>query len=159
MGCYEVVVVTPKMAVFEQDSLHFFFMQQFFAPVADLWKVFLMDHFVALKVKKPIAGTGGLGNIGLVGMFHATRVLIEVPNGMDDPDLIRSDILNLRKGIVVGVAVAKSDDKLVDEGQDRTNGLLYGVIQFGGIAHHRKSANGHVPVFSLSWIRSPYSAA
>jgi hypothetical protein len=111
-----------------------------------------MHDFITLEIEEPVAGTGGLGDIGLMGMFHAPGVLFEVPDGMNDTDLVRPDTPDLFQGIVIGVAIPEGDDKFVNDREDRANGLSNRVIEFGGIAHHGKSTNGHIPVFIIYWI-------
>jgi hypothetical protein len=140
------------MSVFEQDTIHIRFVKQFLTALANAGQIFLMDHFIALDVKEPVAGTGRLGDIGLVGMFHPAGELIQVPYGIDNPDLGGPDTFDLFEGMVIRIAIPQGDDKLVNKGQDRADRLLDGVVQFGGIAHHGKSANGHSPVFIIYWI-------
>jgi hypothetical protein len=120
-----------------------------------------MDDFIALEVKEPVAGAGGLGDIGLVGVFHARGGIFRGPSGTDDPDLVGADAPDLFKGLVIRVAIAQGDDKFVNEGQNRADGLLDRVIEFGGIAHHGKSANGHIPVFIVlhGSVRTRYRLA
>src|SRR5579863_8661470 len=103
MGPDIVVVIPPEMAVFEQDALYFFLAQQFLTALTDPRQIVLMDHFVTLEVEKPVAGTGGLGDIGLVCMFRAAGVLVQVPDGIENPDLVGPDAPDLFERMVIGV--------------------------------------------------------
>src|SRR5580658_5492617 len=111
-----VVVVPPEMTVFEEDALYFVLVQQFLTPAANPRQIVLMDHFVTLEVEEPVAGTGGLGDIGLVGMFHPAGEFVQIPDGMDNPDLVGPDTLDLFQRTIVRVAVTQGNDKFVNEG-------------------------------------------
>src|ERR1700743_3714662 len=93
MGGDVMVIITPKMPVFEKNTFHRRVMKQFLTTLANLGQVFFMHHLVTLNIEQPIPFTGGFGNIGLVGMFHTTGIPIEVPGSMDNTDLVRADAL------------------------------------------------------------------
>src|ERR1700722_12483291 len=113
-----------------------------------------MDHLIALQVEKPVTRTGGLCNVGLMGMLHPPGVFVQVPAGMDDPDLVRTDAFDLLIGPIIGITVPEGDDKLVHQRENGRNSLLYRVIEFGRIAYHGKSAYRHSPVFMNDIIAS-----
>lgn len=114
-----------------------------------------MHHFVALDIKKPVARTVGLGDVGLVGMFHPPGVFVQVPHRVDDPDLAGIDASDLLERFVVRIAVADRYDELVTNREDGRDRLPNGIIELGGITHHSKSADSHGPVscdFTISFL-------
>lgn len=111
-----MVVVSPEVAVFEQDPFDGGIVEQLFAALFDAGEVFFVYYFVGLDVKKPVAFAGIFGDIGLVGVFHATGELVEVPDGVNDPDLVGADAFNFFEGSIVGVAVAYGYDEFVADG-------------------------------------------
>lgn len=106
-----------------------------------------MDYFVTLDVEEPVAFAGGLGDVGLVGVFHPAGVFVEVPDGVDDANFVGIDAPDLVEGFVVGVAVSQGDDELIDNRQDGGNCLFDGVIKLGRIANHREATDCHSQIF------------
>jgi hypothetical protein len=82
-------------------------------------------------------------------MFHTPGVFFQVPDGVDDPDLIGADAFDLFEGMVVRVAVPEGYYEFVDEGEDGGDGLPDGIIELGSVAYHSKSADGHRSLFKI----------
>jgi hypothetical protein len=144
-----MIIVAPEMTVFEQDPIHGSVFEQLLAALSDPGKVFFVHHFVALDIKQPVARTGFFGDVRLMGMFHPAGVFVQVPYRMDDPDLAGVDAPDLLERFVVRIAVADGYDEFVTNGEDRQDRLPDGIIEFGGITHHSKSADSHGPVFVI----------
>jgi len=106
-----------------------------------------MHHLVTLHIEEPVPFAGFPGDVRLVGMLHTPRIFFQVPGSVDDADLVGADAADLFEGVVIRVTVPEGHDEFVDEGQDGSDGLPDRIIQFGGVAHHGESTNGHVRVF------------
>ena len=114
--------------------------------LADLGEIGFVNHFVTLDIEEPVAFAGGFGDVGLVGVLHAPGEFVQVPNCVNDPDLVRADASDLFEGAVVGIAIAHCDYEFVANGENRSYRLPDGVIKLGGVTHHSKSAYCHGPV-------------
>src|ERR1700743_232419 len=83
-----MVIVPPEMPGFKKDALDRNVIKELRATLADPGNIFLMHHLVTLQIKQPIPTAGGLCDIRLVRMLHAAGIFLEVPNRMDDANLV-----------------------------------------------------------------------
>ena len=83
-----VIVVPIKVNIIEEQAFHLLVRQQLAAPVLYHWKEAFVHHFIGLYIKEPVPRAGLHGYVGLMGIFHAARVFLEVPDRVDDADLV-----------------------------------------------------------------------
>ncbi len=136
-----MVVVPPEVAIPEKQPLHLAIIQQFGAAAADFGKVLLVQHFIRLQIQEPIAGTGILGDIGLMGVLRPVRITFQIPPGIDDADFIRSDALDLLPRGVVRIAIPQRHHELVHKRERGKDRLADRIVEPGGIPRHCKAAD------------------
>src|SRR4030043_2417670 len=86
-----MLIITPEMHVLEQETFNSLIINIFLTFLFNQLKIFFMDYLVRLQIKKPVTRTMAFCYICLMGMFHTTGIFFNIPDCINDPDLITVD--------------------------------------------------------------------
>jgi hypothetical protein len=73
------LVVTIKVQLLESKAFHPIIIDILFQTLFDHGEIFLVNYFVRLKTKCPLACTVEQGNVGLLGKNKASPVHVGIP--------------------------------------------------------------------------------
>ena len=139
------VPVSLKVEVVKVEGFHFRIVEMPSHRLLDFGQIVLVHHFVAFEVKGPIPGAVEQSDRFLLAVnvtFHLEIVPDAlIPLGVEDADFRVSDLLNHFRGRVV--AWAEGDDKLIHNGQNRSDRFDEAVAQPLRIAQKGESADFH----------------
>ena len=103
----------------------------------------LVDHFITLDIKTPIGLRidGSKSLVGLLGEYPTSFAESIIPNGIQDTDLIRTDLFDQFTRIVVGATDCHYH--LVTERKDGPDRLHDRVVEADRVADERETADKH----------------
>src|SRR4029077_5251242 len=134
-------IVRDKVQIPEQEPFYLGIAKMAKHCLLDDRQIIFVHDLVGLNVERPIAGTVGQRNVGLLGVDQSIFSQRLVPNRLHDSDLRVADRLNqLKRAIVTAPDI---HDELVDHRQNGTDRLHNRIVVLHHVPHKCKSTDLH----------------